>query len=180
LRHTKKARKNLRLFVIAALMIVAELPDDHLVRDERAIEERGVHPKQRFDVERMICVVAVKAPHVFADEALDPVVDMKDLPRLAHTALEVTEDDAVDCLEGAVEAAERIGLGGGVLIDGVRDERMRRLEERRAASGEEDEGLTTHLPRKRTGPEESCAWIFAVSRELGHGGFEGGVNGRHD
>src|SRR5690554_1676816 len=95
-RDAEESREGLRLFIIARLLLVAQLAHHHLMRGQRAIEERCVDPEERFDVERMIGVVALEAADVLVDEAFNAVVNMEDLPRLRHRELEIAKDDPVD------------------------------------------------------------------------------------
>src|SRR5262249_49612378 len=105
----------------------------------------------------------------------DPGVDGVHAPRRLERRVEVAEGHGKDVLEGPAEPTLRVGLGLRVLVDGVGDEGVRRLEQRRAPAAEEDDRLPVDLPGQRARSEEAGAGILHPGAELVEGALEVGT-----
>ena len=121
-------------------------------------------PAQRVDVVRVIA-------HAL-DLALDPAVDRVNAPRRDQRVIELAEHHGEHVPERALKPSDDIGARARVLIDRVRDHRMRELQERRATAAEEQPEIPAELPRDRSRTEDAFARVGDDCAEIGQGRFE--------
>ncbi|MEZ4294047.1 MAG: hypothetical protein R3B70_03650 [Polyangiaceae bacterium] len=143
-----------------------------LVYKEGRVDEGGVDPEEGLLVVGVVGGALREAAGGLGDGALDATVDVVDAAGGAGGLFEIAEDHGEDVVEGALEAAERVCLGGGVLIDGVSDEGVGCLQEGGAAPAEEEDGLAVDGPREAVGAEDACARVRHGGAEIGEHGLQ--------
>ena len=92
--------------------------------------------------------------------------------RGAQRIVELAEHHREHVAERALEPTDHIRARLRVMIDRVRDHRMRELQQRGAAAAEEHREIATDLPRDRCRTEDPGARIAHASRKLGERGLE--------
>ena len=131
-----------------------------------------MHPQQRVGDVRRIRGIDRERAGGFGQATGDPVVQDADTLRGAERGIEVAVDHREHDVEGPHETAEGIGAGCGVILDRLRNERMRELQQRRPAAAQKDDRLAIHLPDPRARTEHPAAWIAHRSADTSERGLE--------
>ena len=125
------------LAVVPLLLVARKPPDEPLVRGERALDERRVHPELELGVGRRVARSAREAAELVLGLAADVLVHGLDRLTGAIGLVLRSVRDQVERAERANEPAPEVAAEVGVLDDARRDERMRDLEEHGRAAPQE-------------------------------------------
>ncbi len=85
---------------------------------------------------------------------------------------ELAEHHREHVVKRALEATEHVAARARVVIDGMRDHRMRELQQRRASASEKHREIAAESPRDRARPENAGVRIVHIGNELGERRFE--------
>ena len=149
---------------------------------DTAIEMYGAHAEavvpKGFDGERLQggLLLGKHGGHLTFGRAVDARVDLVDATRGEHRVVELAEHHREHVAKRPLEPADDIGARLRVLLDRVRDERMRELQQRGATTAEEHAEIATDLPRDRVRSEDPRVGILHTSRELRERCFEVGAS----
>ena len=175
----EQPRRDARLVVEAAALGEAQRPEKALEGDQRAVDQRRMHPQQQRRIVGVVRRPGAEGAAGALQSPADARVHALDAAHRRQRLGGATEHDRQGQLERSNQPLQRLLLEAAVLGDAGGDQRMGHLQEQRPAAAEQQDRLAVHPPGDAVGREKACRRVDAAASGGGpQPGQPGPVDGR--